>query len=186
MIEIGQKNQWLVRRRLERSEDTLLRQAFGSSAVLSARPDGLAMTERWLRQDQWLFCDCNVRDRRPPIMFPKSVYGIQREGNDRDGFVEHDEDCEFARDAGDQRRKVRTYRRSFYRVQGIPKFRLAHRFNPDQPREPRENQRVSQGRSRPGVASLLCELLTSAGLDTIRPDEGDRVLTGPDIGSKAC
>jgi len=90
--------------KLSEYEVSILKNAYGRFAQSTCPPEGDAFTQQLKLTGRWLACDCRVVDGRPPLLFPVSGGGIQRE--DRGYGVEHAETCAFARDADSQKELV--------------------------------------------------------------------------------
>lgn len=170
------KNSYTIQGELEAEVDEALRNAFGRGATKAALPKGQEAVDKLQSNGRWIACNCQVRVSRHPMLFPVAHTHIKREpdttaGQD-DRTVPHHEDCDFIRDVEDQRRVVRSHRTR--PIAGVPsRFRLLPAFARDTDRVQRANTvRASHSNARSGLARLLCDLMTRAGVQIVRSDQG--------------
>ncbi len=150
-------------RELSAQEDRAVRRAFGRFPEPDARTAGAAVIRRYQRLGAgcWVLCDCLGAVSRPPALVPVSETHIRRHYDPP--WPAHDPDCDFHRDAAEQRAITRSY----VRLPAGKALSLLSRLNEDTgARGPRLTTR-SYGRQRGALATLLMQLIENAGLNRI-------------------
>ena len=165
MLRFAPKGDASAPRFVTPEEDGLLRQAFGRyGGSFAARLDAIRVVARYQQHGSgmWLLCDCRPDAARPPALIPVAMTHIRRHDDAR--WPAHAETCDFFREPEEQL----VITASFLRSRSRP-FRLARRFTVWA--QPMEGQftACSQASRRPGLARLLAQLVTDAGLQTIAP-----------------
>jgi hypothetical protein len=148
---------------LSMQEDRALRSAFGRFPEPGARPAGAAVIRRYQRVGAgcWFLCDCLGVGHRPPALVPVSEAHIRR--HYEDPWPQHDLDCDFHRDAAEQRAITRSYVRL---PEGKAVSLMARLGVDDGQRAPRLTSR-SYGRRRGALATLLMQLIEKAELNRV-------------------
>jgi len=150
-------------RELSVPEDQALRRAFGRYAEPEDRAAGAAVIRRYQRVGAgcWFLCDCLGPKVVPPALVPVSEAHIRR--HYEHPWPAHDLDCEFHRDAAEQRAITRSYVRL---PEGKAVSLLASLGGDDSESTPRLKSR-SYGRRRGALATLLMQLIETAGLNRV-------------------
>lgn len=155
-------------RELSAQEDRALRRAFGRLPEPDARMAGAAVLRRYKRLGAgcWVLCDCLGDVSRPPALVPVSETHIRRHYDPP--WPAHDPDCDFHRDAAQQRAITRSY----VRLPEGKTLSLLSRLQEDtRERDPCVTRR-SYGRQRGALATLLMQLIETAELNRV-PARGD-------------
>ena len=163
MLKVSRRGAVQDVRELSMQEDRALRSAFGRFSERDTRPAGAAVIRRYQRAGAgcWFLCDCLGVGDRPPALVPVSEAHIRRhyEGP----WPVHDLDCDFHRDAAEQRAVTRSYVRL---PEGKAVSLLARLGANDGQRAPRLTSR-SYGRRRGALATLLMQLIEKAELNRV-------------------
>ncbi len=149
-------------------EDRLLRAAFGRYGGLAkARGDAATVVARYqqLGSGQWFLCDCRPDAVHPPALVPVSQTHIRR--HEASPWPAHADTCDFYRDPEEQRAITGSYA-----APAVDKpLRLMRPLSGEAaPPLERRLDTISRQVTRPGIARLLLELVTSAGLQAIGPE----------------
>ena len=163
MLKVSRRGAVQDVRELSMQEDRALRSAFGRFAEREARPAGAAVIRRYQRvgAGSWFLCDCLGVDDTPPALVPVSEAHIRR--HYEEPWPVHDLDCDFHRDAAEQRAVTRSYVRL---PEGKAGSLLARLGVDDRQREPRLTSRSYGGR-RGALATLLMQLIEKAELNRV-------------------
>jgi len=124
-------------------------------------PDPLIRRYQRVGAGCWILCDCLSAGDRPPVLVPVSEAHIRR--HYEHPWPAHDLDCDFHRDAAEQRAITRSYVRL---PEGKAVSLLARLGEDDGQRAPRLTSR-SYGRRRGALATLLMQLIEKAGLNRL-------------------
>jgi hypothetical protein len=143
---------------LSSDEDRKLRLAFGRFAEQKHRKAGEDVVSVHYEKKRCFHCDCRPDAPKAPMLFLVTGTHIRREADGKG--TPHDEGCDFAREADEQKRLVRTYQRppDEYRLNLVRNFS-------DAKVEPPSMAAITTKRSRPTLAKVLCSLLHEARLD---------------------
>ncbi|NPD70268.1 hypothetical protein HN018_23135 (plasmid) [Lichenicola cladoniae] len=163
MLKMSRRGTVEVVRELSVPEDQALRRAFGRYAEPEDRAAGAAVIQRYQRVGAgcWFLCDCLGPEVVPPALVPVSEAHIRRHYDPP--WPRHDLECEFHRDAAEQRAITRSYVRL---PEGKAVSLLAGLGSDDGERAPRLKSR-SYGRRRGALATLLMHLIETASLNRV-------------------
>lgn len=160
---------------LSSSEDRLLRQAFGRYCDPSQRAAAADVVRRWQLDGpgHWILCDClgaSGEDGRMPALIPVAEAHLRR--HVYGDWPAHALDCDFFKDAVEQRVVTRSYRPSNQVdpvVRGFGADPLPWRVH---------LSGTSYAEDRPPLARLLMRVIHEAGLDKVTPGWTERDLAG--------
>lgn len=163
MLKVGPKRTPEVADALAPDEDRTLRAAYGRfGGSKAARTDAIPIVRRLETTEagMWVYCDCRPRAPKPPALVMVSEAFIRRHVTT--DWPQHDEGCEFYREAVEQ-----TEISASYRPLPKPQVRLVRSFEiaAEAPLERRERACASD--RRPQLARLLVHLLSQAGLQRV-------------------
>ena len=144
-----------------------MRAAFGRyGGRADARAAAAAVVARYqqLGAGHWFLCGCRFNAERPPALVPVSQTHIRRHEDAR--WPVHCETCDFYREPGEQRAITASYAPP---SAGKP-LRLALPLGRAAAEAPSHRiEGASRHMERPGLARLLVQLVTEAGLQVIGP-----------------
>ncbi len=148
-------------------EDRLLRAAFGRyGGQAEARAAAADVVGRYqqLGGGRWFLCGCRPGAERPPALVPVSQTHIRRHEDGR--WPLHGEACDFYREPTEQRAVTTSYA-----PPSVDKpLRLARPLGRVAgPAKEARTETCSRHTARPGLARLLAQLVTDAGLQVIPP-----------------
>ena len=148
-------------------EDRIMRAAFGRYGGRAAdRAAAAAVVARYqqLGGGHWFLCDCRRgAAARPPALVPVSQTHIRRHEDQR--WPAHGEACDFHRDPDEQRAITASYARPM----ADRPLRLARRLGLTSEASEARTVSVSRHNARPGLARLLVQLASDAGLQVMGP-----------------
>ena len=153
---------------LSPEEDRTLRVAFGRyGGRLEDRAAGAAIVGRYqqLGAGYWFLCDCRPEAERPPALVPVLQTHIRRHHEDA-RWPAHAAACDFYRDPVEQLAITASYARPT----AARPLRLARAFSISVMPLQQRTVSVQRHTTRPGLARLLAQLVTDAGLQRIEPD----------------
>lgn len=146
-------------------EDRLLRAAFGRyGGRADARADAAAVVARYQQRGAgcWFLCDCLPGAERPPALVLVTQTFIRRHGDTR--WPAHCESCDFYQEQEEQRLITASYARP----SANKPLRLALPLSRTAAAAPAYRlEGCSRHTARPGIARLLIQLVTEAGLQSI-------------------
>lgn len=146
-------------------EDRLLREAFGRYGGAAEPRAAAALVVRDYQQlgaGRWFLCDCRPDAERPPALVPVAQTHIRRHQDAR--WPVHCEGCDFYSEPDEQRIVTASYAAPRPRP-----LRLARPFTMRRPAVERLSL-ISSDVRRPGLARLLLQMVSDAGLQSIGPD----------------
>ena len=172
MLQVSRRSGVQDQRALSVEEDRALRRAFGRFAEPEARAAGAAVVHRYQRAGSggWILCDCLRHVERPPVLIPVAEAHIRR--HHEPPWPDHDPDCDFYRDAAEQRAITRSYAR----VPDGKHVALLARLKMNERTRPQQLMGRSFARSRGALATLLMRLIEEAGLNQALPVGGATAL----------
>ena len=168
MLRVAPKGDVAAATPIALEEDRLLRSAFGrygGKAAARAAAAPVVAHYQQLRGGQWFLCGCRPGAERPPALVPVSQTHIRRHEDTR--WPVHCDTCDFYREPDEQRAVTASY--------GPPAvskpLRLGRPLGGVAAAAPERSLEMrSHDTSRPGIARLLVQLTTDAGLQAIGPD----------------
>lgn len=175
MLSVAPKGQVSPAISLTDAEDRLLRRAFGRYCDPAQRAAAADIVRRWQIDGpgHWILCDClgpPGEDGRPPALIPVAEAYLRR--HVYGDWPAHSPDCDFFKEAAEQRAVTRSYRLSD-RVEPVVRG-----FGGD-PTTYRVNlSGISHAEDRPPLARLLMRVIHEAGLDKVLPGWDERDLAG--------
>lgn len=166
MLQVSRRGSVQDVAELSGQEDRALRQAFGRFGDPEARAAGAEVVHRYQRAGagSWLLCDCLGRVEWPPALIPVAEAHIRRHYDPP--WPEHDPDCDFYRDAAQQRAVTRSFRRP----PDANRVALLARLKQDERSRPPQLTSHIFSRSRGALATLLMQLVERGKLNHIAPD----------------
>lgn len=156
---------------MDDDKENLLRNGFGFFAAAEQRGAAQAYINELSANKMWVACDCMPPHMPKPQLWP--VTGASFRRNRGEGALTHGENCEFAHPPH-RAQDVRSSFTAKVRSNGLLKFRLARGFfeNAERAAPGLHNvNRVNRSTPRPGLARLLAEVLTLAGVQEIQPND---------------
>ncbi len=111
----------------------------------------------------WILCDCLGQVERPPVLIPVAEAHIRR--HHEPPWPDYDPECDFYRDAAEQRAITRSYAR-LSDGKGVA---LLARLKTSERIRPQQLTGRSFARSRGALATLLMHLIEEGGLNQIQP-----------------
>lgn len=155
------------------ADEETFREGLGCFAAAELRPAAIALINKYSADALWVGCDCQPTERVKPRLIPVTNAGFRRDPNPpKSPLVPHSSLCEFNQDPVSATRVRASYQRK-PRVNGILKFRLAR--GPSEKAQDRNLHRpieqINRSTPRPGLARMLCELLTEANVQEIEPQD---------------
>ncbi len=165
MLQVSRRSGVQDQRALLPQEDRALRRAFGRFAEPEARAAGAAVVHRYQRAGSggWILCDCLGQVDRPPVLIPVAEAHIRR--HHEPPWPDHDPECDFYRDAAEQRAITRSYAR----LPDGKRVALLARLKTNERTRSQQLTGRSFARSRGALASLLMRLIEEAGLNQVLP-----------------
>jgi len=167
MLRVAPKGDIASAMLIEPEEDRLLRSAFGrygGRAAARAAAAPVVGHYQQLRGGQWFLCGCRPEAERPPALVPVSQTHIRRHEDAR--WPVHCDTCDFYREPDEQRVITGSYAPPAV----SEPLRLARPLGRAAAAAP---ERLIEARThdttRPGIARLLVQLVTGAGLQVIEP-----------------
>ncbi|WP_156390372.1 hypothetical protein [Rhizobium sp. Root1203] len=154
-------------------DEEIFREGLGFFAGPELRPVALALINSYSANSMWVGCDCQPTERIKPRLIPVTNAGFRRDPDPpQPPLVPHSDVCEFNQDPVSATRVRASYKRR-PRANGILKFRLARGPSEEtQVRKPNTPvERINRSTPRPGLARMLCELLTEARVQEINPED---------------
>ncbi len=172
MLQVSRRGGVQDQRVLSLQEDRALRQAFGRYAEPDARAAGAGVVHRYQRTGAggWFLCDCLGQVDRPPALVPVAEAHIRR--HHEPPWPDHDPECDFYRDAAEQRAITRSYAR----LPDGKRVALLARLKTDERTRPQQLTGRSFARSRGALATLLMHLIEDSGLNQVQPLGGIAAL----------
>ncbi len=164
MLQVSRRGGVQDQRVLSLQEDQALRQAFGRYAEPDARAAGAAVVHRYQRTSagDWFLCNCLGQVDRPPALVPVAEAHIRR--HHEPPWPDHDPECDFYRDAAEQRAITRSYAR----LPDGKRVALLTRLKTDGRTRPQQLTGRSFARSRGALATLLMHLIEDSGLNQVQ------------------
>ncbi|MDO5897901.1 hypothetical protein [Agrobacterium sp. Azo12] len=150
-------------------DEEIFREGLGYYAAAELKPAAIDLINKYSGNKLWVGCDCQPSKAISPRLWPVAKKGFRRNLNSK--HTQHSTECEFNQDAVPAKRVRASFQRKT-RSEGILKFRLATGFTEKKQDDlPPPSNKINRSTYRPGLARLLCELLTDAGVQEINPQD---------------